>query len=412
MSCSLSAWLTDQRELAIKYYLYKTTTSVGFPNPIWQIFLLSRGLSFTHIFALDVLYRVAVLVGETPTGYIGDRFGRRTSLLASSGLISVSVLAFGLADSFWLFAGIHVLWALGTTLHSGSASAWLYDALADRAATDTFAMVRGRGNAAKLLTAGGSAVIGGYLASYSLLYPFLASSVLTALGIGVVLSFPEPNTATDRESRSNLSIRDAVTTVREHLATPPLRSFVFFIGLFYALVFSINTYIQPISVEAGLTLTEIGWMYGGFTVVSALVNSNTGRIESVIGLQRWYAVVPALLGGAFALAAFVPPVFVIPVFFAMRAAMSSSQALDDTYVNDRTESGGRATVLSAVSMVVSLFIVPVKLLAGPLGDVTSPTVAVSVLGLTLLVGTIVIHATYPPITSLPNTMDSVEGGDE
>jgi MFS family permease len=391
------------RTLTAKYYLYKATTSVGFPNPIWQLFLLSRGLTFTQIFALDVLYRVAILIGETPTGYLGDRFGRRTSMLASSAIISLSVLGFGLADSFWTFSGIYVLWALGTTLHSGSASAWLYDSLANRAATDTFAEVRGRGNSAQLLVAGGSAVLGGYLASRSLLYPFLASSVVTALGVGVVLSLPGATDTTERETKSRLSIDEAVTTIRKQLATPPLRSFVVFIGLFYALVFSINTYIQPISVEAGLSLTEIGWMYGGFTLISALVNYNAGRIEAVIGLRQWYSVMPAALGGAFALAAFLPAVFVIPLFFAMRAAMYTTQALDDQYVNDRTGSTSRATVLSAVSMVVSLVIIPIKLLAGPLGDVTSPMVAVSVLGSVLLGVTLVMSVVEPPVANRATT---------
>jgi MFS family permease len=155
--------------------------------------------------------------------------------------------------------------------------------------------------------------------------------------------------------------------------------------------------------EAGLSLTEIGWMYGGFTLVSALVNYNAGRIEAVVGLRQWYSVMPAVLGGAFALAAFLPAVFVIPLFFAMRAAMYTTQALDDQYVNDRTGSTSRATVLSAVSMVVSLVIIPIKLLAGPLGDFTSPTVAVSVLGSVLLGATLVMYAIEPPVPVQPST---------
>ena len=222
---------------------------------------------------------------------------------------------------------------------------------------------------------------------------------MTALGVGVVLALPGSGDGDDheRQHRSGPSMAEAISTVRERLTTPPLRSFALFVGLFYALVFSINTYIQPISVEAGLSLTEIGWMYGGFTVVSALVNDNAGRIEATIGLRRWYAAMPALLGGAFALAAFVPPAFVIPVFFAIRAAMYATRTLDDQYVNDRIDAGNRATVLSAVSMVVSLVIVPVKLLAGPIGDLTSPTVAVSVLGGVLVVVTALVHRWEPPV---------------
>lgn len=60
---------------------------------------------------------------------------------------------------------------------------------------------------------------------------------------------------------------------------------------------------------------------------------NVGRVEAVIGLRQWYSVMPAVLGGAFALAAFLPAMFVILLFFAVRAAMYTTQALDDQYVN-------------------------------------------------------------------------------
>lgn len=189
LSPSLAA-VSGADRLAAQYYLYKMMTSVGFPNPIWQLYLLSRGLSFAQIFAPDVIYRVTVLLAEIPTGCLGDRLGRRNGLVVSCLLIAGSVFAFGLANSFASFVGIYLVWAIGTTFQSGTASAWLYDSFAEYEATDTFATARGRGNAAQLTAAGISAVIGGYLANLGLFYPFLASSVLTALGVGSELFSP------------------------------------------------------------------------------------------------------------------------------------------------------------------------------------------------------------------------------
>jgi len=63
----------------LKYYLYKSTKAVEFYRPIMYLFFLAQGLTFTQIAILEAIYNLTTLVGEIPTGYIGDRVGRRNS---------------------------------------------------------------------------------------------------------------------------------------------------------------------------------------------------------------------------------------------------------------------------------------------------------------------------------------------
>ncbi len=72
----------SDRSLIRRYYLYRATLSVGFITPIFTLFLL-RSLTFTQLGALSALYGRFRSVGEIPTGYVGDRLGRRASLLLS-----------------------------------------------------------------------------------------------------------------------------------------------------------------------------------------------------------------------------------------------------------------------------------------------------------------------------------------
>lgn len=67
------------RTSVVKYYLYKSTKSVEFYRPIMYLFFLAQGLSFTQIAILEALYNLTTVLGEIPTGYVGDRLGRRNS---------------------------------------------------------------------------------------------------------------------------------------------------------------------------------------------------------------------------------------------------------------------------------------------------------------------------------------------
>lgn len=165
----------------LKYYLYKATKSVEFYRPIMYLFLLAQGLNFTQIAILEAIYNLTTLLGEIPTGYIGDRVGRRNSLLIGTVLISVTLLGIGLANTFLSLAVLYVFWSGGYNFRSGSEDAWLYYTLTDELSEREFARVRGRGESAALCVGAGAAVVGGYLGSVDLSYPwFVAAAALVS----------------------------------------------------------------------------------------------------------------------------------------------------------------------------------------------------------------------------------------
>lgn len=61
-----------------RYYAYFVTTSIGFYIPVGVIFLAEvRGFGLDAIGTIMAAYLVGMVVGEPPTGYLGDRLGRR-----------------------------------------------------------------------------------------------------------------------------------------------------------------------------------------------------------------------------------------------------------------------------------------------------------------------------------------------
>ncbi|WP_280586409.1 MFS transporter [Halorubrum sp. Boch-26] len=388
----------------LKYYIYKSTKAVEFYRPVMYLFFLAQGLSFTQIAILEALYNLTTLFGEIPTGYVGDRVGRRNSLLIGTSLISVTLLGIGLSSSFLPLAGLYVCWSLGYNFRSGSEDAWLYDTLTDDLSEDEFAHVRGRGESAALAIGAGAAILGGYLGSIDLSYPWFVAAGVTSLGVGVLLTLDEPETY-KQTATADLSLRRTVRIVREVLSRRRLRSFLLYYYVLYAAVtYLVFVFLQPIFetvvLDLGIAQSQVeallGWFYAAYSLVGAVLNYYTGAIRETIGLRKWFLALPFAVGSALVGMYFVP-VLALPTFLLIRGVSDVTRSFAGQYVNDRVETLGRATVLSAMAMVSGLAVVPFQLGSGIISDAISPLFALGVGGVVLIVGAVSILLWEAPI---------------
>lgn len=376
--------------LIARYYLYAATSSLGFLIPIWVLVLESRGLTFTQIALLDSVFFGTIVLAELPTGYTGDRIGRRNALVVSSVLVSVAAVAFGFATSFPAFLAVFFLWALSQTFRSGSDGAWLYDALLAHGQPESFARIRGRGQAVWLGVSAVGAVTSGFLFELDPLYPFVATAALNLLSAGVVATFPEARGGEERFSVAE------VRGVFSRLASPSIRGFVLWAALLYGVGWSADLFLQPTATRAGLDARSLGFVYAGLTAVAAVASNYAGALADRFGTRRLLHAAPLVLGPVlFAMA--LSPLLVVPVFLVVRAGLSLSMPVAEGYLNDRTPSLGRATTLSGLSMAISLVAIPVKLGSGPLADRVGPALTIAALGGVLLVGGVAVLGLGPPI---------------
>ncbi|PSQ28932.1 MFS transporter, partial [Halobacteriales archaeon QS_9_68_17] len=274
----------------VKYYLYQIARSAQLSGPIWVLFLTSRGMSFTQVGALDSAFAAVIVLAELPTGYIGDRIGRRNGLLLSAALGTIGSVGFAFSSSFGPFLLLYSLAALEQTFRSGTEDAWLYDMLDERFDSDQFSAVRGRGKALGQVTGGVAAIAGGALGGIDLALPWLVSGGSTAVAFSVLLTFPETDSADGDDD--SFDVTAAFETVRSQLMGSALVPFVLYAGVFYAVIAGLNYLVQPVARASGISIAQIGLLYAGFRALSAGVNAFSGRIEEEIGSQTWFRVVP------------------------------------------------------------------------------------------------------------------------
>ncbi|WP_266081917.1 MFS transporter [Haladaptatus caseinilyticus] len=398
--------MRDTRRTLLLYYVYQTTTSNGFWMPYAYIYLLEQGHSETVFGLANAAFLFTMVAMEIPAGYIGDRYGRRTSLAIGNAIATVVFGLYAFAGKAWQVIGLFTIWGAGYAFHSATGEAWLYDLLAGsngEKSTADFARDSGRSKTASLLTSAFGALAATPLYLLNPKLPFLANAVLSVVGVPLLGLLP----ATRTDFEPNFSVRKAVKTLRIQIGRPTVRWLIVYISLFNLLLSMTRWLEQPALKRAGVPLIWFGALYASFQLVSTAGTSMTGWIQEHLGPRWFFLMLAPLVGTVYGLLAFVPAM-VFPVIYLRRVLSRVMSPIMNQYLNDQLDGGGRATVLSGASMVLTLTSGIGAAVFGPVSEAMGPLSFLPRAGIAVVSVAVLLWAVTSPVRSLEeNDTDSV-----
>src|SRR6056297_1759809 len=158
----------------ILLYLIKIAKWFMLYMPIVVLFYEENGLSMKHVFLLQAIYSIAIVVLEIPSGYLADVLGRKKTLVIGTMLGFMGFVVYSFSFGFWGFLLAEMVLGMGQSLISGADSAMLYDTLEDMDRSEDYIKFEGRmvsiGNFAEAI----AGILGGLLATISLRLPYMA----------------------------------------------------------------------------------------------------------------------------------------------------------------------------------------------------------------------------------------------
>ncbi|MFB6301106.1 MAG: MFS transporter [Halobacteriales archaeon] len=364
-----------------RYYLYRAFAAEGFVYPIITIYALAQGLDLADVGLATGAFFLGRLAGEIPTGYIGDRIGRRNGLIVGSLLLSVTHVGFALSETLVAFVVIYGFWGFAGTFRSGTGDAWLYDLLDDHDATAAFTRIRGRSTGMFYLSAATTALAGGVLYEFNQDAPFFAAAISTTVAAAVVSTLPVPEITSTQDRFSLVAARETLRTI---VTVPRLRFFVLMSGIVLAVPETVEVFVQPIATDLGFRPSSLGPLYAGLMGTAAAGSWLASSIERAVGISKWFLLAPA--GFSLLLLTTIPlPIIALPAFFVSRGFNTATETLATTFVNEQIASIGRATLLSGVSMVYALLYFLARATGGTIADRTTPLIAISLVGVVSVV---------------------------
>lgn len=336
---------------------------------IWVVYLTDyRHLTLSQVGIMEALFWGVKLIAEVPTGAFADRFGRRLTFIVGTVIEGSGVAVFALAGTFPILSLSYVLWSLGFAFRSGNDSAYIYDALNVEGRGAEFAQRQGRFGAALQIafTLGGIAGAA-FAARTSLAAATLAGVVPSILGVGVLLLMQEPPRQGDARRTPYVdTLRGAWRVLRARAA---LRWAILFQVAISASAPAHFLLLQPFLAHHrvplawyGIALAPSGFAHAAGSILSA-------RLSRRLGLRRMLLLALAgVVASLLALAA-IDAAWVLPAFWFAQFATGAVDPALGGYINDRTESAIRATVLSVAPLGFSLVVMFASPLAGLTADV-------------------------------------------
>lgn len=326
-------------------------------------------MSAALIGTLQSLLWIGTFIFEVPIGALGDRVGRKPVVIAGRMLIVAYSLLLICGDEFWLFATAFVLFGVGEAAISGADEAWLFQVARDDGVSTDFAKLAGRFSAIAGVVTGLAMSAGGLLQGISWSAVYLSMAALHVGSIVVLLTVaedrPEPS-----ESPQGLVLmaREVASFVKSWRR---LSVVVVAVSLLQSAALAVLIFSPLIMAAQGISVLTISIVMTISTFAGALSGEVAWRLAAGFGDHRFFlASVLGCLGAA--VGAALGPWFILPLLIPLLTFCSDVfDPIISREVNSRLSDSIRASFLSIMSNLFSLFAVVLFPLAGWIADTWS-----------------------------------------
>ena len=352
-----------------KLYLVSLTSGMLFYTPVMTLFLLQRGISVGFLVAAQTMFSVAMMAAELPTGVLADKYGQKVSIRLSLLLDAFGMLQLLLIHSQLALLIFFAVRGVSIAFRSGSDEALLYESyVEEHGSAAGYSKAYGKFVSNDLLGFVAAAAIAGLAVQQfgtSAYVPLIIATgliVLAALSVTYTLHGGGKPKPAKQDFSSVAHLKQSLKLVRKDQTIFALA----IAGLLtlngeYFLRQTYQPYFQQMAVPA--------LFLGVALAVGKLLNYGVIRwshvLEKYLTVDQiilWVNLSTGVLFAGLSLAR--SPWALVPLFVLVQGLLNAERPVVSDYVNQRTESFQRSTVLSAVSFVQNLGQVGVRLALG------------------------------------------------
>lgn len=326
----------------------------GFVFGVYPLFLRSRGLSELETNSVLAAYFLMTFLTDVPTGAFADALSRRTAFILGCVLRTFAFALYFFAHHYLFFLVAESIDAIGTTFGNGAIDAWAVDALD----SSGFSGVKDRifSRVSQLTTTGWllSAMVGSYVASVNIAWPWLLGSAgyLLSLLVGAALM----RGGQERVAR-HPAVGSLVREVGRRTRTGLQEGFRSRPVLLLAMAGAVQVaawapyfmeWPQYFHENLGVAIWMIGWLYcffsaGRLTGAELIVrfpprSANRASLLTLLALGTGSMLLGAALTGNLQAT--------LAMLFLMNMCSGAMQPLSQTWINEHLKAANRATLLS------------------------------------------------------------------
>jgi MFS family permease len=334
-----------------------------------SLFFLAKNLSFGDIGILFAVFSLSGFLFEIPTGYVGDKYGRKLSVLIGLIILTVTAFIWTLLQSVLAFAIFAGVWMLGLAFISGSFEGYIYDYLKSKGKEDYYDTLLAKSGSTVYAAGAIGSIVGAFLFSLNVNYPYyLLSGLFFTCFIVTLFMDGDPKIKDDAEEP--LKIFSGIKYIYSHKS-------ILWMTLFVALLFGYFSYFRG-SVDKPYILSlgvfDVKWLgvFVAFSmIIQSLLISQFQKLKTNmkdLGMVIFYWTLSSI------------PLFIMSVGYGYVALLGmlmfySTESFQETMLNSYSQkhipSKIRATTLSSMKVYINCVSAILGLIAGYMFSITS-----------------------------------------
>jgi len=351
----------------LKLYLLRGFLWFMLAMPIIVLFFQENGLTLMEVMILQSVYSFTIAFTEIPSGYIADFFGRKNSLIFSTILTFFGYLIFSNFSSFEFFVCAQVIIALGGSLMSGADSALMYDTLLEIKEEKQYTKIEGRtygiGNFSEAI----AGLLGGLLATSSLLLPIQIQTAVLFLCIPIAISLVEPGIHKNNKLKNGFHTIFKVVKF-SLIENIKLRWLIIYSSIMGVATLSAAWLAQPFFKSIDISLIYYGVLWASLNVTTGISSVNSYKYEQRYNTPNLMLVLGILMSLSFFIISLLPNYYGLILIFSIYYLRGVITPLLKNQININTKSNIRATVMSVRSFILRITFAIVAPILGYLAD--------------------------------------------
>lgn len=343
--------------------------------PIIVLFYGENGLGLKEVFLLKSVYSIVLVTLDIPTGYLADAWGRRNCLLTGCIVAFGGFFCYSFSSTFSAFFMAEILLGIGQSLVSGADSALLYDTMLHYKKENEYLKYEGKVTMIGNFSEAFAGIFGGLLAASSLRLPFYCQTVIAFIGIPASLALTDFNVKT----KIVHPVANILKIIRYSLLTNKSLCYdILFSGVIGAATLTMAWFVQPLLMQLEMPTTFYGviWTILNLTVGIAALYSD--KLNNYLGMNKSYTLILVLIVGGYLTISFNITYFCLFLLFLFYIVRGFATPILKGYINRKTFSEMRATVLSIRNFVIRLIFAAIAPLIGWMCDFYSLALALQV----------------------------------
>lgn len=345
-----------------------------FYGPIATIYRQSRGIAIYEIFLIESIFMVLMVLFEIPWGWFADRFGYKTTLVASLFLSFISKIVFYKACSFELFLLERILLALSISGVSGCDTALLYSSIDEGHSEKAFGRYYSLSTLGFLLATSAST----FIIAVSMDLTVLLTIIPYGISVFAALFLKEVKTKDDMRYSISESIR-AVMSNKQILL------FILAVAFISEASHSVTVFLNQIQYQrSGIDISYFGVILAAIqllTMLAAKVYIVTGKL----GQEKTVNIIFAAIGICCAALSFTRnPILSVLLIALISLSDAAAMPIISDIQNKSITTSNRATILSAYAMIIDVVSAVVNLVIGKSANLSVQTAFIICAGISFL----------------------------